>query len=132
MTTLSFKANILNSYRNEDGIFIIGFAEDDSFEEYLTIQFQEELTEQDVELKWTHYYLELGRTGSGGYDTISEIELNDDNIVFILNSKGINIFNYNKILINFTFDANKLKSIKDTLINYFSNEPEVKLNIFFN
>jgi len=56
---ISFFAEVINTHE-EDGVFTLGFSENATFDNYLTIQYQiAPLTEEEMKLGWTQDYLSL-------------------------------------------------------------------------
>lgn len=79
----------------EEDISIIYFVNDVNIEDSWMLQFQDELTEEDIKLRWTKYYLGYADGARGNYSCIKSININNKNIEFIFNETGIDTFNIN-------------------------------------
>ena len=87
---VGFFAEIVNTHE-EDGVFTLGFSENADFDKYLTIQYQiTPLTEKEIKLGWTQYYLSLIPHGLECYDAISSVLLKKEEVQFNLKPKDDN------------------------------------------
>jgi len=120
-----FNASIIDNNKDEQDILIIGFAENEAFENYVLIQFSEDLDEQDSYHNWTKYYLEVSGLG-GAYACLSKVFLNKEKIIFTLNNKGVKKFHLETIEIGIVLSTKKWEHLKNTLSDIFKD-----YNLFF-
>ncbi len=110
----------------EDNVLVVAFAEDESNEDYLMVQFSEELDEQDLRLATTRYFLDSSFAG-GASGCISKVELTDGAIIFTLNSKGIRQFGVSMISVQMNFSREEVVLALKLIGEIFEGEPNVTL-----
>lgn len=121
-------ANLLEIIVNEDDILIVGFSEDDTYENNVIIQYVEELTDYDIEMGWSKYYLEYSLLDVGAYSCIKSIIIEQSCILLDLNDHGISIFGLESIKIVNKFDNKQLIELVETFKSIFFEE-NIELNI---
>jgi hypothetical protein len=100
-----FKAKFV-SFQNEDGIVVVGFA-DDEFQttQYVLLQRTLEPDEQDRKLGHDKVHVELDSQNRSGYGGIERIQMEGSALRFALNAKGSKFLGTPAISINLD-DAN--------------------------
>ncbi len=97
---------------DENGVLIIGFLQNENYDNYVNVQYVDELDEQDIKLGCTKYYIELNEKGA--YNCLEKVNMEQYSITFILNNKGKEVFKeeyikiYNHNLISQKWDALKI------------------------
>lgn len=123
-----FTASFLSIEKDENGILIIGIANNEDYDKFITIQYSDELDDQDKSFKWTNYYLELSN-GKGSYNCLEKIQVSSKRIDFILNEYGQQKLGVELASIENRLSAHNYINLISTLKQIFLNEKTVSLNI---
>ena len=109
-----------NIDQDENGVISIGFFQNDNYDNYLIIQFVDDLDEQDEKLGFTKYYVELKERG-GAYNCLEKVIVEQNSLLFILNNKGVETFKEENIKIDLSNLAfQQWVTIKNMLPKVFS------------
>lgn len=126
---MEFNASIVSLAKDENNVLVVGFSENESYDNYLTIQYSDDFDEQDSSLNWSKYYLELSNKG-GCYSCIKSINLTKSKIEIALNELGAKKFNTNQITVSYFLNDKEYKSLLEGIKIVFDDEISVSLNIF--
>lgn len=121
-------ASIFGKGIGPDQVLTVGFATDDSLEEYLNIQFQEELDDQERELGMSRYYLDSSHLG-GMYKCINGVFVTADSLLISLNDAGRLQFGCDELKINLFIPIEQKLMVIDSIKEIFENETGVSLKI---
>ncbi|GAL86846.1 hypothetical protein MYP_4076 [Sporocytophaga myxococcoides] len=94
----------------------------------MIIQYLDEQTEDDIENGWSKYYLEYSLSNMVSYSCLSKVIVNSNEVKFILNETGENVFNLNEIHIKFKFEKVRILELVEIFTKIF-NDGEVNLEI---
>jgi len=105
MKQLSFFAE-KSSIMIEDEVLVIGFLENDDYQNQLTIQYQvTDLTSEDEELGHTKYYISVDSNNSGGYGLVAGIDIFPERLIIELNSEGEKVLGFESIEVRYLSDT---------------------------
>ncbi len=123
-------ANIFGVDQSNVSYVTIGFAHDSSYQDYINLQFSYKISEQDIRLGMTKYYLELGPDGVGGYGCIDSIILYRTKLLLQLNVIGSRIFKIEQIEIKFGVDViTSFDVIKENLFKMFGDDKSLLFEV---
>ncbi|MFC0181498.1 Immunity protein 10 [Pseudarcicella hirudinis] len=125
---MKFNASKVSLTKDENDVWIIGFIENESYANYVIIQYSNDVDEQELSLNWSKYYLELSNFG-GSYNCISKINLTKNNLEIILNDSGSKKFNTNQILVYYSLNDLEYKNLLEELKTIFEDENDVTFNV---
>jgi hypothetical protein len=125
---MKFNASIVNIAKDENDVLVIGFMENESYNNYLTIQYSNDFDEQDLSLNWSKYYIDLSNKG-GCYNCITEINIAKNSIEIMLNEHGNKKLKTNQIVISYFLGVKEYANLLETIRTVFEDESKVKLNI---
>lgn len=119
---MTFKVSTVNISTDENDIICISFLENTDSGKYLIIQYTDELDEQDIELGWTNYYIEISNLG-GSYSCIKSVNWTKDLIEFQFNEIGFKKFHEEQIKIPFDVTSIEWTELNKALSKIFSFVP---------
>lgn len=123
---MKFNASIVNIDKDENNILMIGFLENENYDNYVVIQFSNDFEEQDKSFNWSKYYLELNKVG-GCYSCINRINLTKKHIEISLNDYGKRILNYDEININYNISLEEFNKLQKYINIIFKYEEKIVL-----
>ena len=88
MSIVNFKAKVSSAERNdEDGFFMIGLADDEyDFDNYILLEKAFSFSEDDKATGMDGHYFEINGQENGAYKLCTQVILNKEEIVFILDT----------------------------------------------
>ncbi|MEL7003302.1 MAG: Imm10 family immunity protein [Bacteroidota bacterium] len=110
---------------DEEGILVVALINSKNENNCIMLQFQETLSDQDIELGWSKYYIGTCDGSIGNYSCIEKVHLLDNTLVFNFNKTGLSTFNVENIEIS--IPATEFRNVKAVLVERFELEDAVKL-----
>lgn len=105
---------------DENDVLYISFLQNESYDNYVIIQYVEELDKQDIELDFTKYYLEIDERG-GGYNCLEKVISERYFVTFIFNGKGKEIFKDESLKIYYhNLNSSRWDELKSVMSKVFS------------
>ncbi|GGD44296.1 hypothetical protein GCM10011514_05290 [Emticicia aquatilis] len=123
---MKFSASAVNISKDENDILMIGFLEDENYDNYVVIQFSNDFEEQDKSFNWSKYYLELSKLG-GCYSCIDTIILTKKHFEISLNDYGKKVLNYDKISISYDISLEEFTKLQKYINIIFKDEEKIVL-----
>jgi hypothetical protein len=118
---MELKASLVKCIRDDEtDVLLVGF-QNESTDEYVLLQFSDELDEQDILLGWSKYYLDINNLG-GDYSCIKRVEINQKNIKIYLNDRGVKKFGFDYISIIFELLEAEYDELKHNMNLIFEEE----------
>ncbi len=123
---MKFNASVVNISKDENNILMIGFLENENYDNYVVIQFLNDFEEQDKSFNWSKYYLDLSKLG-GCYNCINRISLTKKQMEISLNDYGKKILNYDKIGISYDISLEEFTKLQKYINIIFKDEENIVL-----
>jgi hypothetical protein len=122
MSSIAFDAMVVSSHDPEEGLFLIGFADDPTNpSQYLLLQRSLEPTDQDRDLGQDTYYLEWCSQEQSVYGGIDDFSLSDSNARIRFAPQATNALGgLSELVISFSLSQNELEALDQGLQVVFS------------
>ncbi len=123
---MKFNASVVNIDMDENDVLMIGFLENENYDNYVVIQFSNDFEEQDKSFNWSRYYLELSKLG-GCYSCIDTIVLTKKHFEISLNDYGKKILNCDNISISYDISLEDFTKLQKYINIIFKDEEKIVL-----
>ncbi|MEY3445209.1 MAG: Immunity protein 10 [Bacteroidota bacterium] len=124
MRTKELVASVYGQAISAGNVLTVGFANDESYSEFLMVQYSDEFDEQDEAFGWTKYYLDTSFC-EGDYSCLEKVSLSDFDVVFHLNARGKQHFDVDRLIVRMVLTESEKESAITSLVSIFKDEPDV-------
>ncbi len=119
-------ASVYGQAISEGNVLTVGFANDESYSEFLMVQYSEEFDEQDEAFGWTKYYLDTSFC-EGDYSCLEKVSLSGVEIVFHLNASGKQHFDVDRLIVKLLLTESEKEEAISSLVSIFKDESDILL-----